>query len=251
MKRLFIGSPRQAFVSLALIGVLAAALVFVGEPAFAADPPTRPDPVTDVRIDAVGITEVTVSFVPPSAGECPVTYFYIVMRHSSGGSHATIPHRESDRERTVLTQFELSANTEYRWDIRTGSKSCSTGSTPVSITFKTKAEPSESKNPPKPPKKLAFSGSGNSVTMSWTAPNQNKKRCAISKYVMLMADRTAPLTSGFGGRGFGAAKQHIRSGTSATVPGLTSGHKYGVYLASYSDECEKYSTVVKKIYTHP
>ena len=279
MKRLLIGSPRQAIVSLALIGVLAAALVFAWGGRASADDPPKPGPVTDVTVERIGTTRATVSFRPPPAGECPVTHIYHLYYFGDPPSgwnfilplyrHGA-PHNGIQAGIITYTGFKtythvrLTRNTEYRWEISTVSEKCggfSNRSTPVSITFKTlAAEPTPTptptpvpvpENPPKPPKKLAVSGSGNSATISWTAPNQNnKKRCAISEYAVYVGNRTDPVTGGF------SSKRWFVSGTSATVSGLTSGHKYGVYVASYSEECSKhserrYSPVVKKVYTHP
>ena len=267
-------SSRRAILSLALIAVFVTALVFGsgGRLALAQTPPA-PGPVTDVKVDAVGATRVTLSWTPPAAGECPVTYYFIAM-DPTGWRNMTLLPGQSDTGRRTTTVTELSKNAEHRWEIYATSENCacnvSSGwrahrqscayygawSTPASITFRTLAEepvppkpvepPPVSKKRPKRPTNLAVSGNGDSMTISWTAPENNEKRCALSSYSMYIQNRTDPLTSGFV-----AVKRHNISGTSANVSGLMSGHKYGVYVASYSTECRKYSTVVKTTYTHP
>ena len=267
------GSPRRAILYLALIAVFVATLVFGlgGRLALAQTPPV-PGPVTDVRVDEVGTTRVTLSWKPPAAGECPVTNYYVEMHEPSGTFNSTVSHYTHGSRKT-LTFFELSKNAEHRYEIYATSKNCacpSNGwrahrphcanygawSTPVSITFRTLAEepvppkpvepPPVSKKRPKRPTNLAVSGNGDSMTISWTAPENSEKRCALSSYSMYIQNRTDPLTSDFV-----PVKRHNISGTSANVSGLTSGHKYGVYVASYSTECKKYSAVAKTTYTHP
>ena len=75
MKRAITGSPRQAVLSLVLIGVFAAALALAGGRALADDPP-RPSPVTDIKVERLGTTRATVIFRLPPHGECPITTIY-------------------------------------------------------------------------------------------------------------------------------------------------------------------------------
>ena len=263
-----LGSPRRAIPFLALIAVFVAALVFGsgGRLALAQTPPT-PGPVTDVKVVAVSATRVTVSWKAPAAGECPVTGYSVRYGLSSSFKwHVSLGPDIQGFKSITITQ--LSKNAEYHLDIRAISKHCGSASygaasTPVTITFRTLAEdplaveppavepPPEPKKRPKRPRNLTVSGSGDSMAIRWTAPENNEKRCALSSYTVYIVDRTDPINSNLGTLTPGIVIRHSIRGTSANVPGLTSGHKYGVYVASFSTECKKYSTVVKKVYTHP
>ena len=284
------GSPCRALLVLALIGVFAALVFGLGAtPALADDPPPKPNPVTDAKVDAVSDTQVTVSWAHPTAGDCPVTEYAIYMygpgaeiwtayRPSDGG------YPNTDQTRFSYTIIRLSPNADYRYEVYAGSLSCRAISTPVSITFTTtggtpgaaatplvapstpvrppsppspkppKPPPVEPPEPVKPPASKKPSKRPSNLTFSGSDGSVTISWTAPKTRAGRCALSSYTMYIGDRtdpiGSGFVPVRRQGISGTSTSVSGLTYGHKYGVYVAGYSAECKKHSPVVKKVYAH-
>ena len=257
------GSPRREILFPALIAVFVAALVFGlgATPAFAQDPPpAKPNPVTNLAVE-VGDTEVKVSWdAPTPVAGCPITKYslrlYDIANENDDDPGEVVALNLKGTTSYVVT--ELNASTTYDAEVIAYSDATTCSSTyasdPVFATFTTNAanmnddpeKPDEQpKLPPKKPKNLSFSASGNSLTISWAAPENNEKRCAHSNYAMYIG-ATNPFANP---TGFPVIRHNI-TGTSTMVNGLTSG-KYEVFVVSHSLDCGRYSPMVRKIYTHP
>lgn len=254
-------SSRRAIPFLALIAVLAAALVFGSSPvpAFAQTPPPKPNPVTNLTTQ-VGDTEVKVSWDAPAAvTECPITKYslrlYDIANENEDDPGEAVALILKGTTSYVVT--ELKASTTYDAEVIAYSEAdaCDTYmSIPVYETFTTNAanmndDPEkpdgQPKLPPKRPRNLSFSPSGNSLTIEWAAARNGGGRCEHSYYSMYIgAINPFANPTGF------PVIRHVVPGRTTTVNGLTSG-KYEVYVVSYSLDCKQYSPMVRKVYTHP
>ena len=248
-------SPRRTIPYLALIAVFTAALVLGlgATPVFAQDP-TPPGPVTGLATVA-GDTEVRVSWnASTDDGGCSDVR-YSLRLYDIAENYAEVMAISLTATSYVVTG--LKASTTYDAEVHSYNydNSCGIGSSDrVYSRFTTKAvssgsdpvKPSDQpKRPPKRPRNLGFSASGNSLAISWTAAQNGQGRCAHSGYAVYVGTANPFANpSGF------PMIRHDISGTSTTVNGLTSG-KYQVYVVSYSEECRQYSAIARKVYTHP
>ena len=234
--------PRPAFVGLlAALVLVAAGLTYavfgVGDVSSQGSKPNAP---TGLNVNAKGDKEADLRWTAPSASSCATTEYYVRIQTASGGVEDEVAYTTGTR---YVATF-LTASTSYVADVWAYGSSCRAYSTtPATVTFTTNADDSGSdptapagqpKAAPNRPGAVSMTKSGTSSTINWSAPDADAARCPHTDYSWRVENRTtykdSDDTDGF------------TTGTSTTVTGLTTGHRYLFSVWSYSTHpCDVHS----------
>ncbi len=246
--------PRRVIMSLAMIGIVVAALLLVmrAAPAFAQSPPVTPSPPTDVTGD-MGDMEIKLSWTAPATeSTCVVTRYFIRLEYYDNQG-VMITAEQAFTEDTMYVVTGLVANTRYLATVFSFGESCGKYSTVAFMWFTTTAsdattDPVKPDNQPKPspnrPRRLSVSSlSTSTATFVWEESNSNDGRCSHGHYslrVRNLSDKTAA-----------PVKVLEQDAATFTVTGLVSGNRYKITVWSYSRECGIHSPGTSKKFTPP